>query len=208
MSANPPNFLSEVEAALQDPSLRLEACLDGYQQTENPVYMWEAIKLCTEHSCPLPDLVSAYLGAVAKRMLSDEVRQCSDLRKVLPHVLGFPKKRRGPGRLLDPYSVPDDRAIFAMKFLCKLGHDREPEPAFEEACNEMDASFACAEEDTLWGWIMEELGLAEKPKTNAEWHAAARAHYFPFFALVKQWSREHLGEQEKQSLNLRKPCGK
>jgi hypothetical protein len=54
------------------------------------------------------------------------------------------------GAYWNPYSVSEDRMIFTMKFLCKLDDERETSQALVEACNEMSASFADANEDTLW----------------------------------------------------------
>jgi hypothetical protein len=190
MGPDSSKFLSNVEAMLKDPRLNLEASRSAWNDTANPVFVWEAIKACTNKNWPLPDWVNVYLAMVAERMTADSARTNPDLRKVLPKILGFPKKKRGPGRLLDPYSVPEDRMIFAVKFLCKLGQKREPRQALVEACSEMDADFAdAAEEETLWSWILEELCLTKKPETNAEWHDAARARYLPFFVLVEDWSR-------------------
>jgi hypothetical protein len=200
MKAGPPSFPSKVGAALKDFGLQLEMRLAGYLETKNPVYVWEAIKLCTDHKLPLPDWVSAYLATVANLMLCEEARQSSDLRAVLPHVLGFPKKSRGPGRLLDPDAGPADRTIFTMKFLIKLAQNHECKPleALREACDEMDPSFADDKEDnTLWGCLTEELGLAERPKTNEEWRAVGDAHFFPFYVLIEEWYRDHARPQDK-----------
>jgi hypothetical protein len=202
MSADPPSFPSKVEAALKDLRLKLEMELAGYIETKNPVYVWQAIKLCTDHKLPLPDWVSAYLASVANRMLCDEVRQSPDLRAVLSYVLGFKfvKKSPGPGRLLDPNAAPEDRMTFTIIFLGKLAenHECEPSEALREACNKMDPSFADDKEDnTLWGYLTEELGLAERPKTNEEWRAAGDARFFPFYVLIEEWYRDHARPQDK-----------
>jgi hypothetical protein len=183
-------FPSNAEAMLKDPRINLEASRRAWKDTKNPLFVWEAIKTCTDQKWHLPKWVSGYLAQVAKRMTAEAARKNPDLRKVLPSILGFPKKKRGPGRLLDPNSVPEDRAIFALKFLIKLKQGREPSQALAEACSEMDASFADnAGEETLWSWILEELCLTKKPRTKAEWHAAATARYLPFYILVEEWSR-------------------
>jgi hypothetical protein len=189
MSADRSKFPSNAEAMLKEPGVKLAASRKAWDDTENPVFVWEAIKTCTDQKLRLPKWVSGYLGEVAERMTADSAKKSKDLRKVLPNILGFPKKKTGPGRLLDPSSVPEDRAIFALKFLCKLNQEREPSQALAEACSEMDTSFADSAEETLWGWILEELCLTKKPRTKAEWHAAATARYLPFYILVEEWSR-------------------
>jgi hypothetical protein len=198
MSADSPKFSDRYLALSKDPHFQLQARLSGYLETENPLYCWQAIKLCTDHNLPFPDWVSIYLSMVANNMLSDGARQCSDLREILPRVLLFPKKKkRGPGRLLDPNAAPEDRMLFTIKFLCKLAENDECEPseALEEARREMDASVADKDDKTHWSWLTQELGLTDRPKTKGEWLAAGSAHYFPFYALVVESYRDHATRQ-------------
>jgi hypothetical protein len=142
MSANSPKFSDMFLALSNDPHMRLDACLARYSETENPVFFWEALKVCTDHNLPYPDWVCSYLSAVANLMLNDEVRKCSDLREVLPHVLLFPKKKSGPGRPLDPDAEPDERKLFTIKFIRKLedNHECKPSEALKEVQGEMDTS--------------------------------------------------------------------
>jgi hypothetical protein len=193
MSADTPTFEDKFHALSEDHSFKMNGYLSLYLDTKNPVYMWEAIKFCTDHNLHLPEFVYIYLRAVANIMLSDEVRQCPDLREILPHdILLFPKKKSGPGRLLDPDAAPDDRTLFTIKFLCKLEQNREwqPSKAFEETQCEIDVSVGDKDDKTLWRWLTEELGLPRRPKTNAEWRAAGRARYFPFLNLVEEEYRD------------------
>jgi hypothetical protein len=209
MVSNAPTLSDKFDAVSQDPKFRLTAYLNTFLDTENPVYCWEAIKLCSDHNLPFPDWVCMYLGTVANVMLSDEVRQCSDLRKVLPHVLGFPKRTSGPGRLLDPNPRDpklEDRADFALKFISKLeqNHECEPTEAFEEAQREMDTSVADMDDKTLWRWLTEELHLTRKPKTNAEWRAAGRALHIPFVDLIEKAHRD-LARRQTENKGANQP---
>jgi hypothetical protein len=70
-----------------------EDMLRTFESTENPYFVWFEIDRCLEANKPLPTWVLAYLAQCAGRMLSEKARQTSDLRMVLPWVLGFPKKR-------------------------------------------------------------------------------------------------------------------
>jgi hypothetical protein len=126
-------------------------------------------------------------------MLSAEARQSSDLREVLPRVLMFPRKKTGPGRLLDPDAALPDRWIFTIRFLNELEHNHkcEPSEALEKIRCEMDTSVADKDDKTHWVWLTEELGLAERPKSNAEWRAAGRAFYSPWVALVEKPPGDH-----------------
>jgi hypothetical protein len=165
--------------------------MSEWEKTANPVYVWEAIQLCTDANWPLPPWVSTYLAAVANRMLSHEARRSPDLRRVLPSILGFRgRAKRGPGRPLDPDAGTDDRMHFALRFAIEVCKGREPPHALTEACNVLDAR--CADKDikTLWRWLKEEFGLTEMPRTNLEWRTAARDHYTPFFRLIEKKFRE------------------
>jgi hypothetical protein len=88
--------------------------------------------------------------------------------------------------------------MFTIKFLCQLAqnHDCEPLEALREAREEMDQSFADKEDNTHWRWLTEELGLAERPKTNEEWRAAGDACNLPFYILIEKWYRDHAHRQE------------
>jgi hypothetical protein len=194
MSANSPTFPEKFLALSKDPIFQLQICRISYSETENPVYFWRAIKLCTDHNLRFPDWVSLYLTTVTNNMLSDEARQRSDLRKVLPRVLLFPKKKkRGPGRLLDPDAAPEDRIILTIKFLCKLAENNECEPgeALEEALHDMDVSVGDKSDKTHWTWLTEELGLTEIPQTSAEWLDAGNTHYFPAPFQVRSATVQH-----------------
>jgi hypothetical protein len=96
------DFENNAQAMLKDRRMRLEASRLAWDDTANPVFVWEAIKTCTDQNWRLPDWVSVYLAAVAERMTAEPARKAPDLRKILPTVLGFPKKNRGSGRLLEP----------------------------------------------------------------------------------------------------------
>jgi hypothetical protein len=130
-------------------------------------------------------------------MLSDEAKQSSDLREILPRLLLFPKRKSGPGHPLGPDGRPGDRTIFTIKFLCKLEDNRECEPseALEKIRDEMDTSVADKDDKTHWRWLIEELGLTKRPKTNAEWRAAGRAHYVSTYAGVDEAYREYIARK-------------
>jgi hypothetical protein len=195
MSTNSPTFPEKYLTLSKDLDFQLKARLSRYLETENPVYVWRAIKLCTDYNLPFPDWVAIYLSTVANNMLS--ARQCSDLREVLPRVLLFPKKKRGPGRLLDPDAALEDRMLLTIKFLCKLKENAEcePEEALQEALHDMDVSVGDKSDETHWTWLTEELGLTERPKTTAEWVDAGNTHYFSFYKLVVESYDDHVARQ-------------
>ena len=85
------------EKLIPNPSVQLAASESLWNETHNPVFVWDAIEICTDEKQELPAWVVAYLGQTAKRMSSPKAREAKDLRKVLPVILGFPKRERAPG---------------------------------------------------------------------------------------------------------------
>jgi hypothetical protein len=85
-------------ALQRDPDFQIRMCRSAWQGEENPVYVWSAIAICAKHKKPLPDWVMDYLAGVAQRMTSDVAKATTDLRAVLPGILGFSAKQPGPGR--------------------------------------------------------------------------------------------------------------
>jgi hypothetical protein len=147
-----------------------------WEETANPVYVWEAIAVCTKHERSLPDWVMAYLAVVAKLMMSEEARAVTDLRGVLPSIMGFPAKR-GPGRPLDPDGGMDDAMHLAILFAIEIEGGHEPDEALFRASVQLPVEVADHDERTLWLWVMQAVGLERRPKTKAEWRAALRSHY-------------------------------
>jgi hypothetical protein len=175
-------------ALVHDPGFMLECLRSRWEADANPVYVWEALQVCTKHGRNLPDWIVTYLAQCADRLLSDNARRAPDLRQILPSILGFPKKR-GPGRPLDPDAGTLVRLDFALKFALEIELGREPRDAFATACHVLPED-ADADDKTLWRWLKQEFGLNYAPGTNAEWRAAARAHYGPFIHMIEKKFRE------------------
>jgi hypothetical protein len=176
-------FPSMVEALLRNPEFMLKVSHSGWEETVNPFYTWNAIKICGDHGLPLPPWVCAYLFKVAENMASEEARRATDLRDVLKSILGFPGKGRGPGRLLDP-DPRADSLIFAAAFAAEIWSGREPLDAFAAACDKVDPAVADRDDKTLWGWLADEFALTARPKTNLEWRTAVDAKFVPFITGV------------------------
>src|ERR1700730_18056223 len=87
---------------VSNPDIALPHLQSDWEDTKNPFFVWSAINVCDLNQRELPDWVRAYLASCARRMVSEDAVQKSDLRKILPGVLGFPQKKRGPGPLLRP----------------------------------------------------------------------------------------------------------
>jgi hypothetical protein len=192
MSLDSQKFSSKVEALLNSPDFMLEASFSGWEVTASPAYVWQAIDICRKHRRDFPDWVLDYLAACARRLLSNEARCSTDLRKVLPWALGFPAKR-GPGRPLDPDPAKADRLLFAVKFAIEIENGKKPAAAIKDACSAFDARVADSVDDkTLRRWLREEFDLTRTPRSATEWKDAARAKFGAFISLTETRFREIL----------------
>lgn len=164
-------FLLEVEIWGRN----LDIPLGCFASTGNPYYAWQAIRICVKHKKEFPDELIAYLGECADRMLSDEAEKARDVRKVLPWILGFPKKH-GPGNLLNPDDDPDNRQGFALTFMVKIAQGEKPSDALKNAATEILGKECVdkADEKTLQRWIRSEIGLQRWPRTAEEWDYVKR----------------------------------
>jgi len=186
--------LEKLRTLLRHPDIRIRALRSGFAETGNPAYVWQAVAICAEHSRPLPDWILAYLGVVAKLMTSDAARASTDLRAILPSIMGFPAKR-GPGHPLDPDGgVPDDAALLSILFAIEIERGEKPSAALHNAASHSDLSPEVAAHDdrTLWRWVMQTVGLEQRPRTNDEWREVLRNHFVAFNDLIEQEFRETL----------------
>jgi hypothetical protein len=180
-------FVKKFKAMTSDPHFQLKRWLAGLESSGNPSYAWKAIHVCLEHQIEFPDWVRAYLHDCSDRMFSQECAdrmkapKGSDLRKVLPWILGFPnvlepdQRKRGPGNLLNPDSEDGkrkDKMSFALKFAIRLENGDDPQKAMVNASAEIFSEGA--EEKTLWNWLLKEFDLKKRPATADEWKTAAR----------------------------------
>jgi hypothetical protein len=173
-------------AVMRDPGFNIRTCRSGWVETRNPVYVWEAVAVCTEHKKPLPDWIMAYLAEVAQRMTSDDAKAATDLREVLPRIMGFPaSERHGPGRRLDPGGGKHEDALsLAVLFAIEIEHGLKPSEALRKVAAKLPPDIINRDERTLWRWLMKEVGLKCRPRTNAEWRAALRSHFKAYLSLL------------------------
>ena len=168
-------FVEWFRTRIKKPDLLLRTALFYWEDTRNPVYVWWAIEICTcgNDQVEFPSWVRDYLAECAKRMQSSDLVAESDLRKVLPRIMAFPKKR-GRGNLLDiggdeEYSIP------AMRFAIEIENGAKPTAALRIAFESLDAKVADKmDEKTLQSHIKKFFGMPNAPRTNAEWRRAIR----------------------------------
>jgi hypothetical protein len=174
MKANTKHRLEYVDYLLDGfpANVNTEFVLESLEGSDNPIYAWLAIYFATEAGKPIPGWVIPYLAQCSKRMIMVSAQDASDLRKVLPGVLGF-KKRPGPGKLLKPY-LDLDKSSFTNKFARYIIQGKDPETARKDACNHtFKRKFADKVDDkTLDRYLVECMGLKKKPKTANQWKTA------------------------------------
>jgi hypothetical protein len=183
-------------AAIDDPDFQIRMCRGAWQRVKNPIFVWWAVAFCTEYKKPYPDWVTDYLGDVAQRMKSDYATAATDLRAVLPGIMGFSAKQPGPGRPLDPGGGNDDARLLAGWFAIEIvDRGLAPTEALRKAAERLPPEAADRDEKTLWRWLMKEVDLKRRPRTNAEWRATLRSRYgalqaFVLLDIVQKYRRD------------------
>jgi hypothetical protein len=144
MMEQPSAFREWLEKRIKDPALSLRTAHFFWQDTHNPAYVWWAIEICTSRGTQMdfPAWVRQYLADCAGRMFSPALVEQSDLRKILPRIMGFPPKR-GRGNLLDlgkkeanQFSLP------AMRFAIYIEKGAKPTAALRTASEFLDPEVA------------------------------------------------------------------
>jgi hypothetical protein len=156
----------------------LEIVRRAFEESGNPYFAWAAIHQCIKANTPFPNWLIAYLAQCSERMPKAE--QTSDLRKVLPWILGFPTKR-GPRNLLRPgYSK---RLKFVIKFARLIVQGQDPVMARRDACNAVfDGKDGEVDDKTLVRWVRNAFHLKEAPKNTKQWKEAARMNLVAILA--------------------------
>jgi hypothetical protein len=153
------------------PPSRLSKLHGEWLRSGNPLFAWEAMRFCAETKCAFPDWVSEYLGDCANRMPPDAKNL--DVRKMLPSVLGFPRKR-GPRKAC---SLGDDMAaaeqfLLAHVFAYAIEQGCSPTRATAEAASLLGRDYADRDERTLMALIARHFNLAKVPRSRAAWTQA------------------------------------
>jgi hypothetical protein len=174
----------ELKAGQKRSDLNIEYLLkfvkEEFRSSGNPAHAWEAICFCSRADEPLPHWVITYLGECAERMISNG--DTSDLRAVLPEVLGFPKKKKpGPGKLLRPGPGPD-KVEFLLKFLTYIARGNDPKTARSNACDDMSPEFGDKHDDrALEKILLDGFGLQKPPAAEVWKILAYRSMASPLF---------------------------
>ena len=158
--------------AKPEPGFPVEASKGRLGSCKNPYYVWRAIKICTSEGKEFPNWVCRYLGGCAKKMMSAEAVAASDLRKVLPGIMGFSLKR-GRGNLLKPHGEYLRYLDAAIRFGQEILKGARPKTALGSAFETLDVNASDQmDEKTLQSHIKKFFGVRNAPRTNAEWQEA------------------------------------
>jgi hypothetical protein len=159
----------------------LEIVRKAFEESGNPYFAWEAIHQCIKANTPFPNWLIAYLAQCSERMHSNKAEQTSDLRKVLPWILGFQMKR-GPRNLLRP-GYDSKKIKFVIKFGRLIVQGQDPVTARRDACNAVfDGKDAEVDDKTLVRWVLNAFGLKKVPKNTKQWKEVARKNLVAIFA--------------------------
>jgi hypothetical protein len=189
MSTDLSHYIKALFAVLNDPDLRLKVQQGSFALNGNPIHAWEAIDICFEHKREFPDWLSAYLAGCAKRLLSDDVKEANDVRKVLPRVFGFRKTKRGPGNMLAARRNDYNRTPFALAFAVKINNGVKPSDALKRACEALDEDDNF-DDKTLRGWVLDFFEQEKWLRSNAEWKSVVRNQFMGVARLVQEKYRE------------------
>ncbi|HWX58783.1 hypothetical protein [Bradyrhizobium sp.] len=160
-----------------------------FAETRNPFYAWQALGICLKYQKKIPGWLVAYLVQCIVRMQSDRAKRSGDLLKALPWVFGFPKKKPGPGNLLNPNRKPYDKALFAYQFAKRIDQGEKPLAALRNTCNEhFGQKRADIDEKTLKGWLVKAFDLEKWPRHAAEWKPIVHKHFDALETLRKHYS--------------------
>lgn len=202
MKANTKKFqLFEFSAGMKLSQVNIEyllKCLDeNFGSSGNPVHAWAAIHFCIKAGKKLPDWVIAYLAQCSKRMISKQ--GASDLRKILPEVLAFPKKRRGPGKPLRLGREPDKES-FTTKFVNYVMQGDDPKTARANACNQMSRKFADKYDDqALVKILVDTMGLPATPQNANQWKRTVYRWAAESFAELSLWDASATKEDRERA---------
>ncbi len=165
----------------RNPVVRLWLFSELWKQTENPIYVWKAIKFCARNQLGFPDWVCTYLAECAERMSSPDAGVASDVRKALPQILGF-ALMRGRGSALRPLGDEWKYLVPAARFALEIVRGTKPSAALRSAFDHLDAGVADKMDDkTLMSHIKQQFGIKRAPRSNAEWNGIIKAWAFSVF---------------------------
>ncbi|HEY1749578.1 MAG TPA: hypothetical protein VGG11_22815 [Xanthobacteraceae bacterium] len=108
-----------------------------WKKDKNPIYVWSAIHRSKKIKQPLPKWALIYLYDVAERIDDFWTKDVSDVREVLPGILGF-AKRIGPGGHVGKVQELRKREALAMAFAAQIFAGKSPADACADARNSME----------------------------------------------------------------------
>ena len=114
------------------PDFVLTCAFAQWRDSQNPYFVWQAIEVCTREKIEFPAWAREYLAECAQRMLSPAAAEVSDLRKVLPAIMGFATSR-DRGNLLNPDGDAWRYLDVAARFAREIATGAKPSDALSNA---------------------------------------------------------------------------
>ena len=162
--------------------LDLDKTLTAFQKLaakRGPVFTWQMIGTCVKYKKQFPDWVINYLAQCAERMCdgrmqSERAKRADDVGKMFQWIFDFPKKKPGPGELLDAGGEllkETCKAAFAFHFALKLHQGEDPIQARRNAGDEWFGIIGdeTVDDRTLQRYLREQFQLKKLPRTAEEW---------------------------------------
>ena len=117
-------------ASKEIPDLQLEMELDAihnfYKEKQNPLFLWEALKLCYSNSHPLPYWVLNYFKESASNLIELSDRQeKSEQRAAFEVYKALGMKEPGSGTIFSKYQIQQRDQKIIWKILDKADYDEE-----------------------------------------------------------------------------------
>jgi hypothetical protein len=180
-----PHDQAFIEKLKRDAEAMLPGMQLGLEEDGNPVWAWKALDLCFKSNTAFPDWLNNYLAQCAERMKSQRAKTASEVRDVLPWILGFDGMRaRGNALDIDRHSY---KKAFALMFAVQLFKGDTPPEARLKACNQIFLGKDTNIDDrTLQRWLLEVFGLKKAP---ADWRKFTSDYLLPYHLAIQEWKR-------------------
>ena len=144
--------------------MELDTILVNFQESKNPLFVWEAFKLCRDHGQKVPDWVFEYFDNVASNLISlSEREKMSDQRAAdeVYDVLGMSKFK--PRDIFDRFALYKRNQNIVQK-ICNLIEDKKTKVthAMKAVSKEMKLEYGTVRK-IFYDWLND--GVYTKDKT-------------------------------------------
>jgi hypothetical protein len=144
--------------------LELDAILINYQESHNPLFVWEAFQYCRDYGKEIPDWIFEYLENVASNLLSLSKRDKMSSQRAAAEVydvLGMSKFK--PRDIFDRFALYK-RNQNIVRRICNLIEDKKKKVthAMEAVSEELELEYGTVRK-IFYDWLND--GIYTKDKT-------------------------------------------